>query len=126
MRLTQPGVTGGSSHPGVRAFPAVQCVCAQVPWLAEQARLPQTFRTSSTQVASQKPPELVQQVWSSAQTAATHGSHPATSGPPTSHFECEQAPAPGQSRELFWVRGPADAEPAEPSQYWTTGLTRYQ
>ena len=51
---TQLGTTGGSSHAEASAGPCEQAPCVHVPWLAEQERLPQIVRTSSTQMPSQK------------------------------------------------------------------------
>ena len=123
IRLTQPGVSGGSSHPPVRDGPTLQSVCAHVPMLAAQARLPQTVRIAFTQWPSQKPE---QQNGSVAQTAVTQGSHAAVSGGPTAQGGCAQEWASAHTTPLFCILGPAEAAPAGPSHQAMTGLTRYQ
>lgn len=58
----------------------------------EHSTLPQTDRTSPTQMPSQK---LLQQYESTAQIASTHGSHPGWRGGPATHlFGCVPAQAP--------------------------------
>src|SRR5262245_50200133 len=98
MRLTQPGVTGGSSQPGGRDEPTLQWVCAHVPWLALHVRLPQNVRTSFTHCPSQNVP---QQNGSASQIALTQALHAGTSAPPTVQVACVQVWASGQIPPLF-------------------------
>ncbi len=57
ISLTQLGLTGGLSQPGVSRTPVEQTGCAQAPALSSQVRLEQIVRTSSTQKLSHSVPQ---------------------------------------------------------------------